>query len=152
MVRPINRNILILGKPSVAATKADISIGDDLLETLNAHAHECVGMAANMIGINKRIIAFADDGKYTVMLNPEIIRRSDPYETEEGCLFRLLVFMLCQSTEDWNTTEGQCGCPVVYSASGASTVLSATASTTARRSSDATSCTGALSATLPFPP
>ena len=86
MVRPINRNVLILGKPSVAATKADISIGDDLLETLNAHAEECVGMAANMIGINKRIIVFHNGLFPELVFNPEIIAKSGKYETEEGCL------------------------------------------------------------------
>ena len=86
MVRPINRNIFILGKPSEPATKADVSIGDDLLETLNAHADECVGMAANMIGINKRIIVFHNGLFLELMFNPEITHKSGQYETEEGCL------------------------------------------------------------------
>ena len=86
MVRPINRNMLSLAKPSVPATKADVSVGDDLLETLRANKAACVGMAANMIGVNKRIIAFDNDGEYMVMFNPQIVKRSGIYETEEGCL------------------------------------------------------------------
>lgn len=57
-----------------------------MLETLAAHKDGCVGMAANMIGINKRIIAFDNDGSYMVMFNPEILKKSEPYEAEEGCL------------------------------------------------------------------
>ena len=86
MVRPVNRNILSLGIPSQPATMADVSIGDDLVDTLNANADACVGMAANMIGVQKRIIAFDNDGTYTVMFNPEIIKKSGAYDTEEGCL------------------------------------------------------------------
>ena len=58
----------------------------DLLETLEAHADGCVGMAANMIGVAKRIIAFDDEGTYRVLFNPEIVKKSGPYEAEEGCL------------------------------------------------------------------
>lgn len=68
------------------ATQADLSVAQDLLETLEAHKDGCVGMAANMIGVNKRIIAFDNEGKYMIMFNPEIIKRSGPYEAEEGCL------------------------------------------------------------------
>jgi peptide deformylase len=71
---------------SEPATRADISVADDLLETLIAHKDGCVGMAANMIGISKRIIAFDNDGEYMVMFNPEIIKKSQPYDAEEGCL------------------------------------------------------------------
>lgn len=86
MVRPINRNILSLSKPSVPATKADIDLGDDLLETLNANADACVGMAANMIGVHKRIIVFHNGLFPELMFNPEIVAKSGRYETEEGCL------------------------------------------------------------------
>ena len=86
MVRPINRNILSLGKPSEAATPSDVYVGDDLLDTLKANANACVGMAANMIGIHKRIIVFHNGLFAEVMFNPEIIAKSDAYETEEGCL------------------------------------------------------------------
>ena len=86
MVKPINRNILILSKPSVEATPADISVGDDLLDTLKANANACVGMAANMIGVNKRIIVFHNGLFPELMFNPEITEKSGRYETSEGCL------------------------------------------------------------------
>ncbi|MCF0111477.1 MAG: peptide deformylase [Erysipelotrichaceae bacterium] len=86
MIRPIVRDTQFLKKKSVAAGKADLPIGQDLKDTLKAHNKECVGMAANMIGVNKRIIvvhmAFAD----VVMYNPTIIQKDGRYETEEGCL------------------------------------------------------------------
>ena len=86
MIRPIMRNELVLQRASAPATEADLPIAQDLLDTLLAHKDGCVGMAANMIGVNKRIIAFDNDGAYLVMLNPVIIRQSEPYEAEEGCL------------------------------------------------------------------
>ena len=86
MVKPIMRDIFFLNHPSEPATESDRETGMDLLDTLKAHEEECVGMAANMIGVNKRIIAFDNDGAYLVMLNPVIIRQSEPYEAEEGCL------------------------------------------------------------------
>ena len=86
MVRPINRNILSLGVKSTPATKADLSIGDDLMDTLMANIDGCVGMAANMIGVRKRIIVFDNNGTYMTMLNPVILKSAEPYETEEGCL------------------------------------------------------------------
>ena len=86
MIRPIMRDPLFLGRTSEIATKEDIAIAEDLLDTLRANAAGCVGMAANMIGQLKRIIAFDNDGSYMVMFNPEIVKCSDQYETEEGCL------------------------------------------------------------------
>ena len=86
MIRPIMRDETFLTQRAEPATPADLEIADDLLETLQANKAACVGMAANMIGVNKRIIAFEDEGKYTVMFNPEIVKRSGPYEAEEGCL------------------------------------------------------------------
>lgn len=86
MIRPIMRNELVLQQPSTAATEADLPIAQDLLDTLAAHRHSCVGMAANMIGVNKRIIAFENDGEYMLMFNPVIVKKSGPYDTEEGCL------------------------------------------------------------------
>ena len=77
---------VFLAVPSRPATIEDIEIGKDLLETLIANADGCVGMAANMIGVSKRIIAFDNDGSYMVMYNPEILKMEGPYETEEGCL------------------------------------------------------------------
>ena len=78
--------MLFLGRKAEPATPDDLSVAADLLETLAYHKEGCVGMAANMIGVNKRIIAFDNDGQYMVMFNPEILRKSGPYDTEEGCL------------------------------------------------------------------
>lgn len=86
MIQPIVHDPLFLAQKSARATPADADTARDLLETLAAHADGCVGMAANMIGVNKRIIAVENEGSYLVMLNPEILRRSAPYDTEEGCL------------------------------------------------------------------
>ena len=86
MVREICRDEAFLSQRAEPATKDDLGTAQDLLDTLLAHKEGCVGMAANMIGVNKRIIAFDNDGAYLVMLNPVIIRQSEPYEAEEGCL------------------------------------------------------------------
>ena len=86
MVREICRDEAFLSQRAEPATKDDLGTAQDLLDTLLAHKEGCVGMAANMIGVNKRIIAFENDGEYMVMFNPEIVKRSGPYEAEEGCL------------------------------------------------------------------
>ena len=86
MVRPIMKDPLFLARKAEPATAADIPAAEDLLETLEAHKEGCVGMAANMIGVNRRIIAFDNEGSYMVMFNPEIVKASQPYHTEEGCL------------------------------------------------------------------
>lgn len=86
MVRELMKDTVFLAQKAQPATADDIPTADDLLDTLRAHADGCVGMAANMIGVNKRIIAVENEGSYLVMLNPEILRRSSPYDTEEGCL------------------------------------------------------------------
>lgn len=86
MVRTIIHDVLFLGRKSADADSSDLQTAQDLLDTLKAHAEDCVGLAANMIGVSKRIIAFVDGMERTVMLNPEIIRQSEPYNTEEGCL------------------------------------------------------------------
>ena len=86
MIRDIMRDPIFLAQKSSPSTIEDIPIGMDLLETLKANASQCVGMAANMIGVSKRIIAFDNEGSYMVMFNPTIIRQSGAYETEEGCL------------------------------------------------------------------
>jgi peptide deformylase len=86
MICEIIKDEDFLKQVSEPATQADIPVGDDLLETLIAHKDECVGMAANMIGMSKRIIAFDNDGEYMMMFNPEIIKKSMPYDAEEGCL------------------------------------------------------------------
>ena len=86
MVREIMKDEVFLAEASEKATAEDTEIARDLLETLEAHKAGCVGMAANMIGVNKRIIAFDCDGEYMVMFNPVIVKKSGPYDTEEGCL------------------------------------------------------------------
>lgn len=86
MVREIMHDPIFLGQKSVPATREDLDIAADLLDTLKANAAGCVGMAANMIGVSKRIIAFDNDDSYMVMFNPEIVKASGEYETEEGCL------------------------------------------------------------------
>ena len=86
MVQPIMKDETFLAIPSEPATKDDLQVAQDLLDTLTAHAEGCVGMAANMIGVSKRIIVFDNEGTYMVMFNPEIVKASDRYETEEGCL------------------------------------------------------------------
>ena len=86
MIQPIVHDPILLARKSTAAGAEDLQTAQDLLDTLTAHREECVGMAANMIGILKNIIAFDCEGSYIVMLNPEIISCSEAYETEEGCL------------------------------------------------------------------
>ncbi len=86
MVKSLMHDPIFLACKSESATLEDLQTAQDLLDTLIAHKDTCVGMAANMIGVTKRIIAFVDGNGYTLMLNPQILRASDPYETEEGCL------------------------------------------------------------------
>ena len=86
MVREIMKDTAFLSQKADIAVAEDVSVARDLLETLEAHRDGCAGMAANMIGINKRIIAFDNEGKYMVMFNPEIIKKSGPYQAQEGCL------------------------------------------------------------------
>ena len=86
MVREIMKDEVFLAEASEKATAEDTEIARDLLETLEAHKAGCVGMAADMIGVHKRIIAFDNEGSYMVMFNPEIVKKSGAYETEEGCL------------------------------------------------------------------
>ena len=86
MVRELMHDPLFLGRKSRAATKEDLPIGQDLLETLLAHRATCVGMAGNMIGETVAVIAFFDGDKPMVMYNPEILKAEGAYETEEGCL------------------------------------------------------------------
>ena len=86
MVREIMRDEAFLSQKAEPSTLKDLPVAQDLLDTLTAHKDGCVGMAANMIGVCKRIIVFDNEGKYTVMFNPEIIKKSGSYEAEEGCL------------------------------------------------------------------
>ena len=86
MVREIMRDEAFLSQKAEPSTLKDLPVAQDLLDTLTAHRSGCVGMAANMIGVCKRIIVFDNEGKYMVMFNPDIIKKSEPYEAEEGCL------------------------------------------------------------------
>ncbi len=86
MIKPITKNIIFLSQKSEPATKADLSIGYDLMDTLRANREHCVGMAANMIGVKKNIIIVNMGMMDVVMFNPVIVKKDTPYETEEGCL------------------------------------------------------------------
>ena len=86
MIREICRDQFFLARKGEPATAADLVVAQDLLDTLTAHKDGCVGMAANMIGVNKRIIAFDNEGEYMLMFNPVIVKQSGAYEAEEGCL------------------------------------------------------------------
>ncbi len=86
MIREIIHDPVFLGQKSTSATPEDLEVAKDLLDTLKHHAEGCVGMAANMIGVSKRIIVFDNEGSYMVMFNPEIVKSSQIYDAEEGCL------------------------------------------------------------------
>ena len=86
MIREICKDETFLVQKAAPATADDLATAQDLLDTLIAHKDGCVGMAANMIGVCKRIIAFDNEGTYMVMFNPVIVRQSGPYEAQEGCL------------------------------------------------------------------
>lgn len=101
MVCEICKDELFLARKAKSATPEDITVAENLLETLEYHKNGCVGMAANMIGVDKRIIAFDNDGSYMVMFNPEILQRSGPYQTEEGCLSHTGV----RKTKRWKTIK-----------------------------------------------
>lgn len=86
MIRPVVKDILFLGQKSESATKEDIAVIDDLVDTLRANLEHCVGMAANMIGIKKRILVFSVGNIIVPMVNPVILKKENSYETEESCL------------------------------------------------------------------
>ncbi len=86
MIKELMHDPIFLGQKSEDATLADVQVAEDLMDTLVAHKDECVGMAANMIGIKKRIICFDAEGTYMIMFNPLIIKCSQPFDTEESCL------------------------------------------------------------------
>ena len=86
MVKEVVHDPILLGRASEIATADDLQVAKDLLDTLRANKEACVGMAANMIGIHKRIIFFENEGSYMTMFNPEILKASGEYDTEEGCL------------------------------------------------------------------
>lgn len=111
MVKELTHDPIFLSLKSEVATKEDLQVAEDLLDTLIAHKDGCVGMAANMIGERKRIIVFDNEGTYIVMFNPEIIKKSEPYETEEGCLSLLSGPRKCKRYKrikvQWQTAEMQ---------------------------------------------
>ena len=86
MIKPIVKDVFFLGQKAEAATKQDMSVGPDLMDTLRANQDHCVGMAANMIGVKKKIIIVNMGIMNVVMYNPVIVKKDTPYETEEGCL------------------------------------------------------------------
>ena len=86
MIRAIMRDETFLAQKAEPAAPEDLPVVQDLLDTLAAHKDSCVGMAANMIGVNKRIIVFDNEGEYMIMFNPEIVKKFGPYQAEEGCL------------------------------------------------------------------
>ena len=86
MIKPIMKDVLFLSQKSETATKNDLSVGQDLMDTLRANQAHCVGMAANMIGVKKRVIIVSMGIMNVVMYNPVIVKKDTPYETEEGCL------------------------------------------------------------------
>lgn len=86
MIKEIMKDEPFLAIPSSPASLEDLQVGIDLLDTLKDNTQRCVGMAANMIGVSKNVIAINDNEDYTLMFNPKIIKQSKPYETEEGCL------------------------------------------------------------------
>ena len=86
MIKPIVKDVFFLGQKSDLATKQDLSVGQDLQDTLTANQERCVGMAANMIGVRKRIIIVNIGFMNLVMYNPVLLKKDTPYETEEGCL------------------------------------------------------------------
>ena len=111
MIKNLIHDPIFLAQKSENATIEDKQVAIDLIDTLVAHKDSCVGMAANMIGVKKRIIAFDNNGEYMVMCNPEIIKKSDPYETEEGCLSLLGGPRKCKRYKSikvqWQTAEFQ---------------------------------------------
>lgn len=111
MVKELIHDPILLVRKSEIATKEDLQVAQDLLDTLTAHKDGCVGMAANMIGVCKRIIAFDNDGTYMIMFNPEIIKKSVPYDAEEGCLSLLGGPRKCKRYQtikvQWQTDEFQ---------------------------------------------
>ena len=111
MIKNLIHDPILLARKSEVATKEDLQVAQDLLDTLVAHKDSCVGMAANMIGVCKRIIAFDNNGTYMVMFNPEIIKKSGPYDTEEGCLSLLGGPRKCKRYQiikvQWQTSDFQ---------------------------------------------
>ena len=111
MVRELIHDPILLSRKSSPADAGDLDTARDLLDTLVHHREGCVGMAANMIGVTKNIIVFQEGSGYTTMLNPEILKQSEPYDTEEGCLSLLGGPRKCTRYRKikvrWQTTDFQ---------------------------------------------
>ena len=111
MVKELMHDPIFLSLKPELATKDDLPVAQDLLDTLTAHKDGCVGMAANMIGAKKRIICFDNEGTYMTMFNPQILKKSGPYDTEEGCLSLLGGPRKCKRYQtikvQWQTAEMQ---------------------------------------------
>ena len=111
MIKEVIHDPILLGVKSETAIKEDVQVAQDLLDTLTAHKDSCVGMAANMIGVRKRIIVFDNEGTYMTMFNPEIIKKSAPYDAEEGCLSLLGGHRKCKRYQtikvQWQNAEFQ---------------------------------------------
>ena len=111
MIKEVTHDPIFLAKKSEMATKEDLQVAQDLLDTLIANKDGCVGIAANMIGVRKRIIVFDNEGTYMTMFNPEIIKKSGPYDAEEGCLSLLGGPRPCKRYKtikvQWQTAEFQ---------------------------------------------
>ena len=111
MVKEVIHDPIFLAGKAELATKEDLQVAQDLLDTLIANKDDCVGMAANMIGVRKSIIVFDNEGTYMTMFNPEIIKKSGPYDTEEGCLSLLGGPRKCKRYRtikvQWQTVEFQ---------------------------------------------
>ena len=111
MIKELMYDPIFLAGKSETATKEDLQVVQDLLDTLIVHKDGCVGMAVNMIGVRKRIIVFDNEGTYMTMFNPEIIKKSGPYDTEEGCLSLLGGPRPCKRYKSikvqWQTLEFQ---------------------------------------------
>lgn len=111
MIKQVIHDPIFLAGKSEMATKEDLQVAQDLLDTLIANKDCCVGMAANMIGVRKRIIVFDNESTYITMFNPEIINKSGLYDTEEGCLSLLYGPRPCKRYQtikvQWQTAEFQ---------------------------------------------
>ena len=111
MIKEIIHDPIFLAGKSEMATKEDLQVAQDLLDTLIANREACVGMAANMICVRKRIVVFDYEGTYMTMFNPEIIKKSGPYDTEEGCLSLLGGHRPCKRYKtikvQWQTADFQ---------------------------------------------
>ena len=111
MIRELMHDPIFLSRRSEPATKDDLPVAQDLLDTLTAHKEGCVGMAANMIGVCKRIIVFDNEGSYMTMFNPVILKSAGQYDTQEGCLSLLGGLRPCKRYQtikvQWQTADFQ---------------------------------------------